>query len=169
MAGEHTITHFSLLPQHSYNSPNLPGLLPKSSQGSLGPTVLLSLLFPVKYGLNRMSRVKQPTKNKSTKRKPTWLALAADPGGHSTGGQRHCGEGCGGSTERQGLTKVMSAEQHGGLTGVQGVRQRRRQVGRLTGDWQTDTTYMHWLVHVCMHSMHKTCTLCLVTGRLTHV
>ena len=26
-------------------------LLPKSSQGSLGPTVLLSLLFPVKYGL----------------------------------------------------------------------------------------------------------------------
>ena len=51
MASEHTITHFSLLPQHSYNSPNLPGLLPKSSQGSLGPTVLLSLLFPVKYGL----------------------------------------------------------------------------------------------------------------------
>ena len=51
MASEHTITHFSLLPQHSYNSPNLPGLLPKSSQGSLGPTVLLSLLFRVKYGL----------------------------------------------------------------------------------------------------------------------
>ena len=36
-----------------YNSPNLPGLLPKSSQGSLGPTVLLSLLFPVKYGLRQ--------------------------------------------------------------------------------------------------------------------
>ena len=51
MASEHTITHFPLLPQHSYNSPNLPGLLPKSSQGSLGPTELLSLLFPVKYGL----------------------------------------------------------------------------------------------------------------------
>ena len=51
MASEHTITQFSLLPQHSYNSPNLPGLLPKSSQGSLGPTVLLSLLFRVKYGL----------------------------------------------------------------------------------------------------------------------
>ena len=56
MASEHTITHFSLLPQHSYNSPNLPGLLPKSSQGSLGPTVLLSLLFRVKYGLkNKIS------------------------------------------------------------------------------------------------------------------
>ena len=51
MASEHTITHFSLRPQHSYNSPNLPGLLPKSSQGSLGPSVLLSLLFRVKYGL----------------------------------------------------------------------------------------------------------------------
>ena len=51
MASEHTTTHFSLRPQHSYNSPNLPGLLPKSSQGSLGPTVLLSLLFRVKYGL----------------------------------------------------------------------------------------------------------------------
>ena len=44
MAGEHTITLFSPLPQHSYNSPNLPGLLPKSSQGSLGPTVLLTAL-----------------------------------------------------------------------------------------------------------------------------
>ena len=51
MANEQTITHFPPLPQHSYNSPNLPDLLPKSSQGSLGPTVLLSLLFPVKYGL----------------------------------------------------------------------------------------------------------------------
>ena len=57
MASEHTITHFPPLPQYSYNSPNLPGLLPKSSQGSLGSTVLLSLLFPVKYGLkaNRCS------------------------------------------------------------------------------------------------------------------
>ena len=52
MASEHTITHFPPLPQHSYNSLNLPGLLSKSSQGSLGPTVLHSLLFPVKYGLN---------------------------------------------------------------------------------------------------------------------
>ena len=51
MASEHNITHFPPLTQHSYNSPNLPGLLPKSSQGSLGPTVLLPLLFPVKYGL----------------------------------------------------------------------------------------------------------------------
>ena len=57
MASEHTITRFPLLPQHSYNSPNLPGLLPKSSQGSLGPTVLLSLLFPVKYGLSSWSLV----------------------------------------------------------------------------------------------------------------
>ena len=51
MANEHTITHFPSLSQHSYISPNLPGPPPKSSQGSLGPTVLLSLLFPVKYGL----------------------------------------------------------------------------------------------------------------------
>ena len=54
MASEHTITHFPPLPQHSYNSPNLPGLLPISSQGSVGPTVLLSLLFPVKYGLSKV-------------------------------------------------------------------------------------------------------------------
>ena len=50
-----TITNFPPLPQYSYifyNSPNLLFLLPKSSQGSLGPTVLLSLLFPVKYGLS---------------------------------------------------------------------------------------------------------------------
>ena len=51
MANEHTITHFSSPPQQSYNSHNLPILLPISSQGSLGPTVLLSLLFRVKYGL----------------------------------------------------------------------------------------------------------------------
>ena len=54
MANEHTITHFSLLTQQSYNSPDLLVLLPKSSQGSLGPTVLHSLLFPVKYGLMGM-------------------------------------------------------------------------------------------------------------------
>ena len=62
MASEHTITHFSLLPQHSYNSPNLPGLLPNSSQGSLGPTVLLSLLFRVKYGLNKQNLQHKPVK-----------------------------------------------------------------------------------------------------------
>ena len=37
--------------QHSFNSPNLPVLQPISSQRSLGPSVLLSLLFPVKYWL----------------------------------------------------------------------------------------------------------------------
>ena len=52
MANEHTTTHFRPLPRHSYNSPNQPVLLPKSSQVSLGPTVLLSLLFPVKCGLS---------------------------------------------------------------------------------------------------------------------
>ena len=57
MASEQTITQFPPLPQHSYNSPNLPGLLPKSSQGSLGPTALLSLLFPVKYGLTQWHSV----------------------------------------------------------------------------------------------------------------
>ena len=56
MASEHAITHFPPLPQHSYNSPNLP-VLPKSSQGSLGPTVLLSLLFPVRYGLTEVSHL----------------------------------------------------------------------------------------------------------------
>ena len=42
------------LPQHSYNSSNRPVLQNNSSQSSLGPTVLLSLLFPVKYGLNNV-------------------------------------------------------------------------------------------------------------------
>ena len=50
-------SHISPCYLNTYNSPNLPGLLPKSSQGSLGLKVLLSLFFPVKYGLRHLSQL----------------------------------------------------------------------------------------------------------------
>ena len=77
MANEHTITHFLPLPQHSYNSPNLPVLLPKSSQGCLGPTVLLSLLFPVKYRLMSHTLCQFYSKNTALMMAPVfWVIIS---------------------------------------------------------------------------------------------
>ena len=52
---------FPPLTQNLNNSPNLPVLLHISSKDSLEPTVLLPLLFTVKYGLTKQNTALRPT------------------------------------------------------------------------------------------------------------
>ena len=77
-----------------------------------------------------------PAISTSTLRYSTWLVVdvAAEPRCHGAdgGGGHGAAERDGGGAERQGLD--VGVEEHGGLSGVHGVLQGGRQVGRLRRD-----------------------------------